>query len=64
MLNLFPSLLLVGEVDIEQQQQNCKCYKRKTMLVDLQCSWLAHFHGTSELGTDFSSTLGNENPLK
>ena len=31
MLNLFPSLLLVGEVDIEQQQQNCKCYNRKTM---------------------------------
>ena len=52
MLNLLPSLLLVGEVDIEQQQ-NCKCYERKTMLVDLQYSWLAHFHGTSELGTDF-----------
>lgn len=52
MLNLLPSLLLVGEVDIEQQQ-NCKCYERKTMLVDLQYSWLAHFHGTLELGTDF-----------
>ena len=52
MLNLLPSLFLVGEVDIEQQQ-SCKCYKRKTMLVDLQCSWLDHFHGTLELGTDF-----------